>query len=94
MTEDAQLPLLLTADQMAQLLDVPRMRLLEAVQRELVPLPVEILGRPYWRSEDVLAWTRSLGATTPQDAADLLWTGWQEKTLAELNSVPGAEEFT
>jgi len=90
MTEDAQLPLLLTADQMARLLDVPRMRLLEAVQRELVPLPVEVLGRPCWRGEDVLAWTRSLGAATPQEAAALLWAEWQEMELAELNKEPSS----
>ena len=94
MTEDAQLPLLLTADQMARLLDVPRMRLLEAVQRELVPLPVAILGRPYWRSEDVLAWTRSLGVETPQEAIALVWAEWQEMTLAELHSVPASRSST
>lgn len=90
MTEDAQLPPLLTADHMAQLLDVTRMRLFEMMQLELVPPPVEVCGRAYWRGEDVLAWTRSLGVTTPQDAAALLWAEWQEMELAELNKEPSS----
>ena len=57
--ESASEPLLLTAEQLAQLLNIGRGTVWRLHAAGQIPLATKIGGAPRWRTEEVRAWVRA-----------------------------------
>jgi hypothetical protein len=79
--------MLFNLDETVSTLGIPPARLVDLIQRGLVPWPVQVDGLLYWNGAGLRAWVRSLNPTSPTGhAAAVLAATDTEETTTELNA--------